>query len=141
MPSSFVISSLPLRVLTDRGKEKRLLPFGRLASAIKPGVSRLTWTAKGSDNLSSGKISKRFSEGHGQILPLKKKSAMQKINLDKCPQCRQSLRMSNTNQLTAREIELKLQFVRMTRQEIETMMNTTDNTTTRLICWEYLQTF
>jgi len=42
---------------------------------------------------------------------------------------------------TAREIELKLQFVRMTRQEIETMMNTTDNTTTRLICWEYLQTF
>jgi len=47
--------------------------------------------------------------------------------------------MSNT--ATAREIELKLQFVRMTRQEIETMMNTTDNTTTRLICWEYLQTF
>jgi len=48
--------------------------------------------------------------------------------------------MSNTNQITIREIELKLQFVRMTRQEIEAMMTTTDNTTTRLICWEYLQT-
>jgi len=51
--------------------------------------------------------------------------------------------MSNTNrnQLIAREIELKLQFARMTREEIETLMNATDNTTTRLICWEYLQTF
>lgn len=50
--------------------------------------------------------------------------------------------MARTSGIDAsREIELKLQFVRMTRQEIETMMNTTDNTTTRLICWEYLQTF
>jgi hypothetical protein len=50
--------------------------------------------------------------------------------------------MSNTNrnQLTAREIELRNQFVRMTSEEICQMMNTTDNTTTRLICWEYLQT-
>lgn len=50
--------------------------------------------------------------------------------------------MSNTNrnQLTAREIELRNQFVRMTSEEIRQMMNTTDNTTTRLICWEYLQT-
>ena len=48
--------------------------------------------------------------------------------------------MSNTAQIAARQIELRNQFVRMTSEEIREMMNTTDNTTTRLICWEYLQT-
>jgi hypothetical protein len=54
----------------------------------------------------------------------------------------QSLRMSNVNrnQLILREIELRNQFAKMTSEEIRKIMNTTDNTTTRLICWEYLQT-
>ena len=94
LPSSSGISSL--RLATDRRKEKRLLPFGRLARSIKPRIGRLPWTSKGGNNLSGGKLGKRFSEGHGQILPLKKKSAMQKKDLAKCPQCRQPLRMSNT---------------------------------------------
>lgn len=94
LPSSSGISSL--RLATDRRKEKRLLPFGRLARSIKPSVSRLPWASQCGNNLSGGKLGKRFSEGHGQILPLKKKSAMQKKDLAKCPQCRQPLRMSNT---------------------------------------------
>ena len=51
LPSSSVISFLPLRVPLDRCKEKRLLPFGRLARAIKPRIGRLSWTSKGGDDL------------------------------------------------------------------------------------------
>ena len=47
---------------------------------------------------------------------------------------------TNRNQLIAREIELRNQFSKMTADEIREIMNATDNTTTRLICWEYLQT-
>jgi hypothetical protein len=78
MPSSFVISSLPLCVPADRSKEKSLLPCGRLARSIKPRVSSLPWTAKSGDNLSGGKLGKRFGEGHGQTIPEKEMSAMQK---------------------------------------------------------------
>lgn len=42
--------------------------------------------------------------------------------------------------LINRENELRNQFSMMTSQEIREMMETTDNTTTKLICWEYLQT-
>jgi hypothetical protein len=38
------------------------------------------------------------------------------------------------------ELELSNIFPKMTRQEIEKMMNQTDNTFIRLTCWEYLQT-
>lgn len=41
---------------------------------------------------------------------------------------------------TRHELELSNQFPRMTRQQIEAMMNETDNTFVRLTCWEYLQT-
>lgn len=94
LPSSSGISSL--RLATDSGKEKLLLPFGRLARAIKPSVSGLPRTSKGGNNLGGGKLGKRFGEGHGQTISEKEMSAMQKINLAKCPQCRQSMRMSNT---------------------------------------------
>jgi hypothetical protein len=89
-----------LRFFGDDGKEKRLLPCGRLAGAIKPSVGRLPWTTQsGYDH--GGRIrGERISEGHGQILPQKKKYAMQKINLDKCPQCRQSLRMTNAEYIS-----------------------------------------
>jgi hypothetical protein len=83
-----------LRFFGDDGKEKLLLPGGRLAGAIKPRIGRLPWTAKGGNDLGGGILGKRFSEGHGQILPQKKKYAMQKINLAKCPQCRQSTHMT-----------------------------------------------
>lgn len=78
MPSSSVISSLPLRILTDRGKKKCLLPFGRLARSIKPRIGRLPWASQGGNNLSGGKLGKRFGEGHGRRIGRKNKSAMQK---------------------------------------------------------------
>jgi len=87
-----------LRFFCDGGKEKRLLPCGRLTGTIKPSVGRLTWTTQRRDDHGSRIRGEGISEGHGQILPPKKKSAMQKINLDKCPQCRQSTRMSNNSE-------------------------------------------
>lgn len=66
-------------VAAEQRKEKRLLPGGRLARPIEPRIGRLPWTSKGGDNLGSGKLGKRFGEGHGEILPLGKKYAMQKI--------------------------------------------------------------
>lgn len=89
---------VPLRFFGDDGKEKRLLPFGRFAGAVKPCVSGLSWTPQRGDDDGSGIRGERFSEGHGEILPSKKKSAMQKINLAKCPQCRQITCMSATLQ-------------------------------------------
>lgn len=85
-----------LRFSDDDGKEKLLLPHGRLTGAIKPSVGRLPWTTQSGNDHGGGIRGERISEGHGQIIPQKKKYAMQKINLAKCPQCRQSLRMSNT---------------------------------------------
>ena len=88
-----------LRFFGDDGKEKRLLPCRWLAGAIKPSVGRLSRTTQSGNDHGGGIRGKRISEGHGQILPQKKKYAMQKINLARCPQCRQITRMSNTNQL------------------------------------------
>jgi len=48
--------------------------------------------------------------------------------------------MNKPLSLTRQENELLNQFSTMTRQEIIEMMETTDNTTTKLICWDYLQT-
>ena len=94
LPSSSGISSL--RLPTERGKEKRLLPFGRCAATIKPRIGRLAWTSKGSDNLSGGKLGKRFGEGHGQTIPEKEMSAMQKIILVLRLQCGHVPRMTAT---------------------------------------------
>ena len=85
-----------LRFSRDDGKEKRLLPFRRLAGAIKPSVGRLPWTTKRCDNDGSGIRSEGINEGHGQILPQKKKYAMQKIILALCLQCGQSKHMTAT---------------------------------------------
>ena len=87
-----------LRSFGDDGKEKRLLPCGWLPRSIKPSVGGLPWATQSGHDDGGGIRGERFSEGHGQILPQKKKYAMQKINLAKCPQCRQSPRMSNNNQ-------------------------------------------
>ena len=52
-----------------------------------------------------------------------------------------TMNTSTTNSaLAMRENELRTKFANMTSQEIREMMNSTDNTTTKLICWEYLQT-
>jgi hypothetical protein len=48
--------------------------------------------------------------------------------------------LMKSNAQTRHELELSNAFPKMTRQEIEKMMNTTDNTFVRLTCWEYLQT-
>lgn len=85
-----------LRFCGDDSKEKRLLPCGRLARAVKPSVGRLARTAQRGNDHGGGIRGEGISEGHGQILPDKKKYAMQKINLAKCPQCRQVACMSNT---------------------------------------------
>ena len=80
MPSSSVISSLPLCIPANNGKEKLLLPHGRLAGAIKPSVGSLARTSKGGNDLGGGKLGKQFSEGHGRRIARKNKSAMQKRN-------------------------------------------------------------
>jgi hypothetical protein len=99
LPSSSGISFL--RLATDGRKEKRLLPFGGLARSIKPRIGRLPWTSKGGNDLGGGKLGKRFGEGHGQTIPKKEMSSMQKINLAPCLQCGHGSGMSNTNQQTA----------------------------------------
>lgn len=86
-----------LRFFGDDDKEKMLLPFRWLAGAIKPSVGRLAWTTQRRHDYGCGIRGEIISEGHGQILPQKKKYAMQKINLAKCPHCRQSAHMSKTN--------------------------------------------
>jgi hypothetical protein len=78
----------------------RLLPFGRLSSPVLPLVGCGTWTAKDADKIRGGNIGDVVLEGHGQILPQKKKCAMQKINLDNRLHCTHCLRMSNTNTTT-----------------------------------------
>jgi len=83
-----------LRFSDDDGKEKLLLPHGRLAGAIEPRIGGLPWTTQRRDDHGSGIRGERISEGHVQILPQKKKYAMQKINLAKCPQCRQIARVN-----------------------------------------------
>jgi hypothetical protein len=85
---------VPLHFSDDDGKENRLLPCGRLPRSVKPRIGRLARTAKGGNDLGGGIWSERFSEGHGQILPPKKKYAMQKIILDKYPQSRHITRMN-----------------------------------------------
>jgi hypothetical protein len=101
-----------LRFSRDDGKEKRLLPFRRFAGAIEPSIGRLAWTTQSGNDHGSGIRGERISEGHGKILPDKKKYAMQKINLAKCPQCRQSTRMSNNQniQLTRKHTHNGVQF-------------------------------
>jgi hypothetical protein len=95
-----------LRFFGDDEKEKLLLPQGRLTGAIKPSVGRLAWTTQSGHDHGGGIRGERISEGHGQILPQKKKHAMQKINLDNCPQCRQIICMSNTATLIQAANEL-----------------------------------
>jgi hypothetical protein len=48
--------------------------------------------------MGGGVVSERFSEGHGQTLPRKNKSAMPKIILAIRRQCRHITRMSKTKQ-------------------------------------------
>jgi len=78
----------------------RVLPRGRLARPVKPSISGLPGASQGSDNLSGGKSGERFGEGHVGILPPKNNSAMQKITLDKCPQCGHCDDMSKTYKAT-----------------------------------------
>ena len=93
-----------LRFSDDDGKEKLLLPHGRLTGAIKPSVGRLPWTTQSGNDHGGGIRGERISEGHGQILPQKKKYAMRKINLAKCPQCRQSDAVNQPHQPMKTEI-------------------------------------
>ena len=85
---------VPLPCATDDDRKPvRLLPRRRLTASILPIVGRATGATDGGNNIGGGILDKVGSEGHGQIIPQKKKCAMQKINLAKCPQCRQSTRM------------------------------------------------
>ena len=51
--------------------------------------------------------------------------------------------MSNTKSLAQvrHEMELAEKFSKMTKEQIENLMNSTENTFEKLTCWEYLQTF
>lgn len=84
----------------DDGQPMRLLPRGRLTTAILPIVGRATGATSGGDNLGGGVVSERFIERHGQTVSRTNKSAMPKITLAICRHSRHITRMSNTNQLT-----------------------------------------
>ena len=83
----------------------RLLPIRRLSPAVLPLISGGSWASKDADKIGGGNIGDVVSEGHGQILPQKKKCAMQKINLANCPQCRQITCMTTSEQYDLHPIE------------------------------------
>jgi hypothetical protein len=108
LPSSSGISFL--RVPTNRRKEKRLLPFGRCAATIKPGVSGGTRTTKGGNNLGGGILGKRFGEGHGWTITKKEMCAMQKIILALCLQCTQGNAVNQHYQMKTQTIKDLLEW-------------------------------
>lgn len=75
----------------------RLLPFWGHPGAIQPSVGSLSGASQGRDNLRSRKSGNLILEAHGGILPEKKKSAMQKKELAKCPHCRHITRMTTND--------------------------------------------
>lgn len=83
-----------VRGFLENGEPVGMLPGGRLARSVKPRVCCLARTPKGGDNLRGRKFGKRFVELHGANIPAKNNSAMQKIILAKCPQCRHIERMN-----------------------------------------------
>lgn len=88
---------VPLPCATgDDGQPMRPLPRGRLTTAILPIVGSPTRATGGGDDLGGGVVGERFSEGHGQTVSRKKKSAMPKIILAISRHCRQIAHMSNT---------------------------------------------
>ena len=70
-----------LRVGSNEGKQKLLLPSGRLPGAVKPTVNRRSRATGSCHDLRSGELRKRFLERHAEIIPRKKTSAMWKIVL------------------------------------------------------------
>ena len=101
---------VPLPCATgDDGQPMMLLPRRRLTAAILPIVGRATRATSGGDDLGGGVVGERFSEGHGQTIHRKNKSAMPKIILAIRRQCRHITRMSNTNQTDRQDLinELK----------------------------------
>jgi hypothetical protein len=109
-----------LRFSSDDGKENLLLPGGWLTGAIEPGVSGLTGATKGSNDLGSGIRGERIREGHGQILPDKKKYAMQKILLDKCLQCGHLTHM--TKATAQRRIEMIPAAIKGTKDNLKEVL-------------------
>lgn len=92
-----------LLVAPNERQPVRLLPIGRRARSVKPGISRLPWTTESGHDLRGGIVSERISEGHGQILPDKKKYAMQKKELAPCLQCGQNNPAMKNESLITRE--------------------------------------
>jgi hypothetical protein len=115
-------------VAADLSKKKRLLPGWRLPRPVEPRIRRLPWTAKGCNDLGGGILGKRFSEGHGQILPQKKKYAMQKKDRDKRPQCRHSLRINQPHR-TMKHNRLKIVITANNQTQHPTNQTTNKPTT------------
>jgi hypothetical protein len=78
----------------DDGKPVDLLPRRRLTTAILPIVCCATRATSGGYDLGGGVVGERFSEGHGQTIHGKNKSAMPKIILAIRRQCRHITRMT-----------------------------------------------
>lgn len=72
----------------DLAQEKPLLPLRRLTRSVNPCVSGLTRAPECGDNLRGREFGKVVLEAHGQSIPGKEMSAMQKKELAKRPQCR-----------------------------------------------------
>ena len=99
----------------------RLLPLRRHPRAIKPRIGRLPGATQGRDNLGSGESGNLVLEAHDGILPQKKKSAMQKKELAKCPQCRHITCMTTNDIITLHEgnNETTVRLVRETEKAIQ----------------------
>jgi hypothetical protein len=50
------------------------------------------------------------------------------------------MKANKQHSLISRENELLTQFSMMTSDQIKEMMATAESTTTKIICWEYLET-
>ena len=74
----------------------RLLPLRRLAPALEPIISRATRATDGVNDMGGGEVGELVSEGHGQTVSRKNKSAMPKIELAKRRQCQHSNPMTAT---------------------------------------------
>ena len=87
---------VPLRRCGQNAKPMRLLPLRRLSASILPIVGGPALASKPSLDLRGGVVGELVSEGHGQTIHRKNKSAMPKIILAIRRQCRHITRMSNT---------------------------------------------
>jgi hypothetical protein len=110
----------------DDRQQMGLQPGRRLATSVLPIVGRATGATRSGDDLGGGVIGNLVSEGHGQTIHRKNKSAMPKIILAIRRQCRHITRMSNTNQTKPTFVEITAKFFGITIEQAQAMIDKAD---------------